>query len=373
MLSVFSLNKFNNHLEKKQIFCLKYPIKSKDRIQLKCKICNKIWFTTYSTFMSKKSGCSSCTHVELNKKLYVSHNKKRIKQFKEHCANNDIYYNKLPLKSSDIIEFNCLKCNRKWTNTLTSVLTNKSGCLSCNGNRVTNQTIDNFICKYNIERLSNASGSLAKIKFKCNNCNYIWEATSRSIFTAKNKCKNCCNKTFLLTNEIVDYRLLEKKLNIIRRSNCNGSASKALFMCTVCKHEWQNTVGNIIYEKRGCPHCNVKYNEKLIFKWLIENNIKFTPQYFIKYKLKKIFVDFYLPNINTIIEYNGLQHYEIVYFSNYSEQVAVEKLKNQIKRDNLVRNYCKNNYINLVEIDGRVYKNKKLIKYLNENKERLCK
>ena len=55
--------------------------------------------------------------------------------------------------------------------------------------------------------------------------------------------------------------------------------------------------------------------------------------------------DFYLPEYNTIIEYQGLQHYRYVP-SFQSEKVFKE---GQI-RDDIKRKYCKDNNINLIEI-----------------------
>lgn len=55
--------------------------------------------------------------------------------------------------------------------------------------------------------------------------------------------------------------------------------------------------------------------------------------------------DFYLLDLNTIIEYQGKQHYEpIDYFG------GEESFKKQLENDNLKRRYCKENNIKLIEI-----------------------
>lgn len=59
---------------------------------------------------------------------------------------------------------------------------------------------------------------------------------------------------------------------------------------------------------------------------------------------------FYLTDYNLAIEYQGEQHYRpIDYFG------GKEKFEVQQKRDNIKRDYCKNNNINLLEIP--YYKN----------------
>ena len=62
-------------------------------------------------------------------------------------------------------------------------------------------------------------------------------------------------------------------------------------------------------------------------------------------KSGKAYIDFYLPDYNTFIEYNGEQHYRpIKYFE------LNKSFEQQQKRDEFVRNYCKDNNIKLIEI-----------------------
>ena len=56
-------------------------------------------------------------------------------------------------------------------------------------------------------------------------------------------------------------------------------------------------------------------------------------------------MDFFIPTFNTIIEYNGQQHYDAIdYFG------GQERLERQKERDNAVRMYCKDHKIKLIEI-----------------------
>jgi hypothetical protein len=71
------------------------------------------------------------------------------------------------------------------------------------------------------------------------------------------------------------------------------------------------------------------------FKFKIEN---------CKNKLTLPF-DFYLPEFNLCIEYNGIQHYKPV--NNFG---GSERFLNQIKNDNIKKKYCDNNNIKLLII-----------------------
>lgn len=93
--------------------------------------------------------------------------------------------------------------------------------------------------------------------------------------------------------------------------------------------------------------CSSSYGEKIIYSILKENNIKFiTQKTFDGCKFKKsLKFDFYLPDYNTCIEYNGEQHYRSVDFYGGDEGYELSKI-----RDNIKNNYCLNNNINLLII-----------------------
>jgi len=55
--------------------------------------------------------------------------------------------------------------------------------------------------------------------------------------------------------------------------------------------------------------------------------------------------DFYLPKINTCIEFDGLQHYKSVIYFGGEESLKKSKLRDKIKNI-----FCKENNINLIRI-----------------------
>jgi hypothetical protein len=105
----------------------------------------------------------------------------------------------------------------------------------------------------------------------------------------------------------------------------------------------------------GCPVCHESKGEKIIRQYLIEHDIKFKSQYkFNNCKDKKVLpFDFYLPEYNICIEYQGKQHYEPV--DNWGGE---EGLKTVQKHDEIKKNYCTNNNIKLLEIkySDNIYK-----------------
>lgn len=60
--------------------------------------------------------------------------------------------------------------------------------------------------------------------------------------------------------------------------------------------------------------------------------------------------DFYLPDYNLMIEYDGEQHYMPVNFGENNTKLMKERLKARQKNDQIKNNYCKENNINLLRI-----------------------
>lgn len=100
----------------------------------------------------------------------------------------------------------------------------------------------------------------------------------------------------------------------------------------------------------GCPMCQTSKGELKIEKHLKHNNIQYIPQYPVKIDKSinpsgLMYIDFYLPQYNLFIEYNGRQHYVPVNI--FGGELRLQK---QQKRDAYVREYCKINKIKLLEI-----------------------
>ena len=101
----------------------------------------------------------------------------------------------------------------------------------------------------------------------------------------------------------------------------------------------------------GCPLCTKSVGEVEIYKWLSEHAIPFETQKVIPNenmfcKRQYLTVDFYLPDLNLIIEMNGEQHYRYVEHFHTKDWT----LEDQQIRDDTLRAYCKTHRINLLEI-----------------------
>lgn len=126
----------------------------------------------------------------------------------------------------------------------------------------------------------------------------------------------------------------------------SGTFNKVKIICKI--HGEFEITANRHLNGGGCPYCSSSIGENKIRDYLIENNIEFISQHRFKDCRDKnpLPFDFYLPNYNTCIEYQGEQHFKPVnYFG------GLKNFETQKKRDLIKNNYCIANKINLLIIN----------------------
>lgn len=81
-------------------------------------------------------------------------------------------------------------------------------------------------------------------------------------------------------------------------------------------------------------------------------------EHYIYFKGTKLFFDFYIKDLNILIEVQGEQHFK---FSKHMHG-TIENFRGQIRRDNLKIEFCSNNNLTLVFFYDKVDKiNKELV------------
>jgi hypothetical protein len=237
----------------------------------------------------------------------------------------------------------------------------KQGCSMCSGNN--KRTTDEFI-------------KLAKLKhnnlYKYPNTNYINDSTYVDILCEKHgefkqipnahlRGAGCgiCSGNIKLTNEEFVNKSNEKHNNFYdySKSNYTGINNKVLIICP--KHGEFSQVPNSHLRGVGCPFCNHSKGEKLIKEYLKENKIEFIPQHrFDDCKsIRPLPFDFYLPDYNMCIEYNGEQHYKPIKFFGGVKKFNSLKYNDETKVD-----FCNKNNIELIIV---TYKDSNIIDILN--------
>lgn len=150
-----------------------------------------------------------------------------------------------------------------------------------------------------------------------------------------------------------------KKANIIHNNKYDYSKvdykvtnEKVVIICPI-HGEFLQLPSNHL-RGHGCSTCSSSKGEDLISKYLNDTQVVNIPQMtFPDCKdISNLKFDFYLPELKTLIEYQGIQHYEEVLTKKYFG--GIKELRDRQKKDQIKRDWCKENGYNLIEIS---YKN----------------
>jgi hypothetical protein len=176
-----------------------------------------------------------------------------------------------------------------------------------------NTILDKIICGINCPK---CSSELSNLRQKKTNDEFIFQA--KKIHDDK------------YDNSLVDYYNNKSKVKII-------CPKHGIFEQRASSH----------IEGYGCPTCKESNGEREIRLFLESKDITYITQHRFN-DCKNIYplpFDFYLPDLNSCIEFNGKQHYVHNHF--FVSKKGFNELEN---RDNIKMEYCKNNNIPLIII-----------------------
>jgi very-short-patch-repair endonuclease len=145
-----------------------------------------------------------------------------------------------------------------------------------------------------------------------------WRALINTRTNSGNNCGYCCNQLICPHNNLLAKRpdICEEwdydKNKISPESVPAGTTKKAWWICKNNQlHKWR---ASISCRNRGtdCPKCSISKGEKAIQNYLEKRSITFVPQKRFRdcRRIHLLRFDFYLPDHNILIEYDGQQHFD---------------------------------------------------------------
>lgn len=268
----------------------------------------------------------------------------------------------------------CKLDNYEWMAFPTNVLRNH-GCPECaNRKKAINMALTEgeyiqrlFDVNPNIKLIGKYKNANTKVMHCCKICGHQWKAYPNNLLSGKG-CKKCADK---LGGELrkKSHDTYVQQVNIINKDiDIIGSYIDARtpikHKCKLCGHEWDAIPDNIL-RGHGCGMCLESNGEKQIRKYLILNFVNFTFQHtFADCKNKKVLpFDFYLPDYNVCIEYDGIQHFEPIEFFGGEQKFAEQQYN-----DNIKTQYCIDNNITLLRIKYNQDIEMELNKFFNDIK-----
>jgi len=286
-------------------------------------------------------GCQICTkNIKTKEKNFIK--KSKIIHDNKYDYSLVEYYNnkkKVKIICPEHGIFEQIACNHM----------NGAGCSKCSGNYKSNT--EEFIIKSKEIHGDKYDYSLVEYKNWLDNVKIIcpehgiFEQIPNNHLRGKG-CIYCAGNYKSNTEEFI-----EKSINIhgdkydyslVEYENCG---TKVKIICN--KHgEFLQKPDNHLGGS-GCPTCRESKGEIKISNILDDYKIKYERQQKFKgcINIKKLSFDFYLPEYNICIEYDGRQHYEPI-----NEWGGEKEFKNIKIRDNIKTVYCKENDIKLIRI-----------------------
>ena len=218
-----------------------------------------------------------------------------------------------------------------------------NGCPKCSKSKFL--TTKEFIIKANLIHNNKYDYSLVeytdtytKVKIICPKHNIFFQAPTNHL--SGNGCPKCSGKLRMTTKEfITKANLIHNNKYDYKLTEYINNKTKVKIICP--KHDvfFQTPTNHL--SNKGCPICKSSKGEEKIYHYLTENDIKFEREKKFKDLGNKRF-DFYLPNLNTIIEFDGEQHFKAKFGE---EEFIRTKVNDEIKN-----HFCLKNDIRLIRI-----------------------
>lgn len=347
----YTVDQVDEILKSKNILRLSEYINSTSQLKVKCLLDDYEWTTTFSNINIQENGCARCSKHEFwsNDRIdeYLIKNNKTYKRISDYISCNNI------------MSWQCLNDGNIFTRSFSNIRKEDQPCLVCKNKVIikwNNTLIDEYLIKNNIplKRLSDYKSNKKRMLWQCTIDNHQWEIRFSSIlqnikYFGDTGCKLCYrDRKTKWTNETLDAFLKQNDIKLKRIGNVCGYKEKIKMKCLIDNHEWDANLSSIVSEKSGCPLCKNKMEKKVfgyIEKYIKYDSFEYQKRY--KFNNRLYIVDFYLEinNKSIIVEYNGKQHYfPIKYMGGES------KFQKTKRRDEEMRQYCKENGIYLLEI-----------------------
>ena len=199
--------------------------------------------------------------------------------------------------------------------------------------------------KYNYSKIDKLIGLNKLVKIICPIHNEFEQLATVHLRGAG--CPTCAGNIRLTTDQFIERSNI-KHFNKYDYSKVNYKdiMSKVLIICR--DHgEFEQYATNHLYQSNGCPSCTSSRGETTIKNILIKNNIKFIEQYTFDdcrgLNNGLLRFDFYLPEYNICLEYDGKQHFMPVTVFGGDEYFKIQQITDLIKDQ-----YCDNKNIKLI-------------------------
>lgn len=324
-------------------------------LEFRCR-CGETFYRRFDNFKTRKLYlCEKCSKVKNNESKTFKYDE--VLDYVLKNGQGTILLSNSYKNSSTPLTFKC-RCGKEFKTTFSKFkASNKRQCNKCsNRHKMSYDEVLEYVSKTECTLVSKEfKGIDDKLVFKCK-CGELFERSFYNFKIFEKRCPKCREDEKSL-NMSLEYEYVKsyiEKYNAKLLSKEYKNAKTKLNIQCECGRKFKADFDKI--KSRGKVRCNVcskktSTKEFIISQKLEALNIKYIEQYKFDdciYKDKLIF-DFYIPSLNTCIEYDGEGHYKPFRFSKDKEAMKKKLEETQI-RDAIKTQYCKDNNIKLIRI-----------------------
>ena len=333
---------------------------NKTKITCKCNICGHEW-EAYPYNMLQGKGCVVCG----NKKS-ADKRRKTNEQFLLELKN--ITTTIIPLENYkgalEKIWVRCTECGNQWQVEPHSLLQGKgcNVCSSIRGGIKQRKTHEQFVNelreKYPTLIVNSEYITMHhNVNFTCSVCHNTFDRIASDVFY-DGGCP-ICNVNNLPQRQPKSLEqflqdLFQINNDIVYLDGYVKASEKLHVKCKICGHDWW-PIGTSLTSGFGCPVCNMSHGERKIRDYLCDHNYRYISQKTFSGLVGvgggDLSYDFYLPNYNLLIEYQGEFH-----DGTARMQTEIELLRQQ-EHDKRKRTYAQKHNMDLLEIWYNNYNN----------------
>ena len=303
---------------------------------------------------------SCCFYLEDNIVTRVTNTQEFLEWLREVyptviCLSEQYINNKTPIK------LYCTVCDYTWKST-SHDLHHGHGCPRCGRRLGASKRVkphEQFVRELHdisptILVVGSYVGNNKKIKCKCLVCGHEWNPQPSNLLQGSG-CPECAKiaKNMAMTKSHQQFidDLYAVNPNIQPLEPYVNSKTKIQFQCLIDGTIWPSAP-NTVLRGHGCPTCSESRGEATIRDYLLNHGIEHHTQHRFKdcKDLRPLPFDFFIPQYNLVIEYDGKQHFEPIQFGGVSMEQAEQSFKECQEHDAIKTEYCKQHSINILRI-----------------------
>lgn len=336
----------------------------RQRLEIVCHKCNCTYSQTFQCIQKGFWCTENCKRDHYsNKKAHSGYKFYKVSDVKACISEQgDTLISKEYKNGKEKLEIQCGQCNQRFYMNFRSYKHGEQRCPPCQLKK--RSLSDKEFKKYVEERgdllLSEYIDSRSKVTIFCTICSkeYCIQANT---YRRGGGCKTCAINKQKLTYEEVKQRIEFYGDTLLSKDYIN-TCTPLEIKCGLCSSIFYKTLRSQYIP--SCTKCNATSLEKVMHKYLTDNNYEYHTQKTFdncRSKKAKLFrFDFYIPHKNIIVEVDGLQHFQVVkkYGSKWLDVIQ--------ERDILKTQYCKDSNIKMIRICAKDIRNTNLIKQLFE-------